>query len=285
MKMCLGDPGQNIPPLNLYTEVFEGDDRYYRLKPEFFVNCPESHYLDDIWFATKCRSLEAPEEADSAPRSHHGRNVYEEQQFYMEAIVERKRCGITLWKDVTQYEDFTEECYRQTGDRRECLEQLVGPEQSGKITKASPIWIDQLLLQLRDDKFAEGSWPIINERIQQLLRERTEDNVWPVLGIVGNVFGRLENERLLARGETHPKLVAHSVLLRKLSGMEGDIPFFLYFSGEEESLSAFWDRITSEEAISLTAAGFVEGFISCWADSDFTREVKKAWDVAINKTT
>jgi hypothetical protein len=117
----------------------------------------------------------------------------------------------------------------------------------------------------------------------QLDEEAGVHLVRPLLGVVGNVFARLDEKRIVARGQTHPTLVEHSALLRHVSGLEGEIPFFIFVCGKAEELESFCNRVDLTELHTRVARGVVESILRCWNSPDTTREVKKAWGVAVRE--
>jgi hypothetical protein len=92
----LANPSQKIPPLLLFDGQKIGLGKgYYKLNPDFFIHNKETHFFDDVWFSQKARN-----------------KIYfpSHSKFYINAVIDRKQCGFTLWKDWSQFVSFHEMC-------------------------------------------------------------------------------------------------------------------------------------------------------------------------------
>ncbi len=285
----LGSPGEPLPPLNLYAGPPLPDDScYYRLDPDAFVACAETHFIDDIWFALRCRkparALRGGEEQRDALEERENQLApaeADEHDFYVEALVDRKPCGWTLWKDIAEFGEFREACGTELqADQREALAALVGSEDKDRISDASAEWLGRIWRLMRREEFALAAWAITEPHLKKELELMGADRLRPILGVVGDVFGKLEEQRLVARGGKHPKLIEHSALLRELSGLTGEIPFFIYVAGRSENLAAFRADNEAKDVRVGVARGVVRGILACWND-ERTKEVRNAWTSTI----
>jgi len=264
MLGSLGDPGKQLPPLNLYR----GSDLKlppgaYSLNGRYFVDNDHSYLLDDVWFCLRFRSL---------------CRASEEGRIYVAALVDRKKCALTLWKDLSQFRGFRNECTSQAGISVE-LRELANKEQPDTFPELASDWLKRLWAAMREEEtFGESSSDALSEAIQGKLRRAK----WPSVRVLmvplhwSRLFGRLENKLVMGRRGSPVSLLENSNLLSRLAGLDGEIPFYLYAIGPEREIGLLNDSTTEEERLRIAAAGFIQGVISCWNDPA-TPEFRGLW--------
>lgn len=260
----LGKPAENLSPLNLYCgEKLGLGNGTYAINGQYFVKNDESYLLDDVWFCLKCRSICMADRAG---------------KLYLQALVDRKKCGLTLWKDLTQFQRFHNAC---TGEATasEDLANLANRDAPDRFPDRASKWLQRLWATMREEeKFGEKTCDALARVIGAELWQVCPATVRLLIVLLrwSRLFGRLGNKRVLGRRGFPVSLLENSNLLSRLAGLEGEISFYLYAIGEENQVRKLKDEMSEDDLLQTTARGFIKGIVECW-DDPATPEPKGAW--------
>ncbi|NLX13172.1 MAG: HD domain-containing protein [Phycisphaerales bacterium] len=252
----LGDPDEEVPPLNVYDgELLGLEPGGYVLNAEFFVNNDDTHLLDDIWFSLKCRSLCRAEP--------------EEGKFYLQALVDRCKCGLTLWKDLSQFRTFQNECIGAANANDDLVNKanLLAQDRFHELATA---WIRRLWARMQEEEgFGEKAFDVVSHAMDAEFSARSQAGVRFLLAPArwSKLFGKLANKQVLGRRNVPVSLLANSNLLKNLAGLEGEIPLFVYACGEKDQIERLEADVPDETLRLQTAAkGLINGLVTCWDD-------------------
>jgi hypothetical protein len=256
----LESPNRHIPPLILFRgrEICRSRP-YYVLNPDFFVRNSQSHFFDDVWFCQHCRQTQ---------------DLGSAGQFYLEALVERQACGITLWKDWSQFEVFCD-CLREASQSRLFADTVGG----GSYQLHVPRFLDNLWGLMRKGEFPD---PITQQLVAggtRRLRAESFRRVRPVVRIADwSLFGNIEMKQIVGRTGRPDHLSKHSTVLKDLSGLKGEIPFYIFLAGEAADI----DTLRSSQknlrhVLTIMAQAFIEAVVQYF---DVPEIIREAWNRA-----
>jgi hypothetical protein len=263
MLQGLSSPSANIPPLNLYDGAKLGlDPGAWVLHGAFFVSNDDTYLMDDVWFCTRARAL-----CNESPQG----------KLYREALVDRTTCGITVWKDLAEFECFDNECSKVANDCTD-LADLANEDRKDQFPSKVGRWLKQIWDYMRHDRFGERACQIVQQYIEHELSGCGQQGIRTMFIPVNwrKLFGKLDSKRILGRRGDPVPLLSNSRLLKKLSGLEGEIPFYACLVGETEQLVKLKADLSQEKLLQLVARGFIIGLASCWRDPG-AEEVRGAW--------
>jgi HD superfamily phosphohydrolase len=266
MKTVLGSlcsPASNIPPLVLFYGPHIGlTEGHYKLNPDFFINNADTHFFDDIWFCLQCR------------RKTKGNR---KALLVIDSLVERKACGMTLWKDWSAFKVFFARCVQEAQASKDLSKAVAGES----IEVHGSQFLDNLWKRMRDGSFPDKVRRAIVARTNAQLRRRNFGGLRAFMRIADwRLFGNLGEREIVGRTGQPDLLVKHSLLLGKLSGLEGEIPFYLFLVGKPEDVDAVRrDDKTRDEVLTMAAQAFILAIVGCFE----TLEVKGAWEDARKK--
>ena len=263
--VSLCSPRSQIPPLVLFRGADIGlAQGYYKVNADFFVNNGDTHFFDDVWFYRVCRDKTGPSVSEASLR--------------IDTLVERRPCGMTLWKDWSAFEVFYDRCVQEAQRSQE----LSGRVQKESIALYASQFLKNLWGLMREGSFADHVRQKIVDLTNAELNEKGIKHLRAIMRIADwHFFGNLDEKEIVGRTGDTDFLVKHSLLLRKLSGLEGEIPFYLFLVGRSEDLDVVRkDQKTCDEVLTMAARAFILAIADCF---DATREVKGAWERARKK--
>ena len=273
----LGNPQMPIPPLNLYTgDVFSS--REHMLNVPFFIEDEDTRFLDDLWFCLACRN-------------HRSERRTGWRHYYTDVLVDRQKCGLTLWKDLGQFEAFHKLCVdRLLNDLRSQLEELVGQVHAEEeLRKRVGYWLSAVWAELSEPEMAafDALWPRLrNNLTDQIPYEdgTTQPLVEPMIKTVrwGKLFKDMRSSKLVDRQGGVSSVAKHSSLLAGLTGAGGEIPFFLYLTGPAGHVQEYLETCEDNPDKPLTdmAEGLTIGLLACWKSDETKPVLDGAWKQA-----
>jgi hypothetical protein len=256
----LSSPGKDVPPLIL----FHGRDLglkqfYYSLNPKFFIENEDSHFFDDVWFCLKCRDR----------RIFGGAG-----DFCIETLVDRKACGMTLWKDWSQFTQFLDKCIGEARQSNELATKVAGDS----VEVLSQGFLDELWHLMREGEFPETARQKMIDRAKDELRKIGNGSLRALIRIANwSLFGNLRDKEIVGKTGGRDFLIKHSSLLRKLSELKDEIPFYVFVIGSAKDLEKVKkSRKTMEKLLTIIAKAFISTIVDCFD----AVEIKGAWDEA-----
>ena len=211
LESALVDPQSELPPLMLLNTK-KGKTGWRTLNPKFFFPGHGS-FLDDMWFCQKLRETKWKNEL----------------RFLVDAVVYRKPVAVSLWKESQQFEGFLAAlpsvCPQPIDVRghpisgtslQEFLRRpwnLLAAQVA--VEKWRPAFVETLETEL-SAVGGEGVHPVV----------RCDDWFW---------IGRLSKLEVQGRSGSDDiqYLTECSPILKKLSGLPDNIPFHVFFIGDE----------------------------------------------------
>lgn len=262
----LGLPDKKIPPLILFNGRILGlGDGYYQLRAEFFVNNKESYFFDDVWFCRECRNKK---------RFGSLRN------FYVQTLIERQPCGMTLWKDWSQFKDFRKLCVKIAINSETFASKVHEVDLEEEIIQR---FLKNLWKLMRDETFPEVVRLKTIEETEEGLKTAGIGQLRPLLRIADwSLFGNLVKKEIVGRNGKLAHLLEHSALLREVSGLKEEIPFYMFVAGEVEDVKKAKENLGN--LLTITAEAFINALVTFWND-DNVRLISTAWDTAVSKKT
>lgn len=256
----LGTHTRRIPPLVLFSGRTLGlRYSYYMLRPDFLIKNSKSHFFDDVWFCRQCRE-----------RSHFGARG----KFYVEALVNRQPCGITIWKDWSQFTTFVDICM-QTARQSASFSDTVDTENFGVYISG---FLKNLWKLMREGDFPEAVCASIVQHALRELKSANMRGLRPVVRIADwRLFGNLVEKRLVGKTGATDNLVNHSILLRELSDLTGEIPFYAFIVGEAAAIEPVKKNTqTLNNLLTIIAKAFIISVV----DGFGLKEIEGAWSEA-----
>jgi len=255
---CLCSSRSKLPPLLLFPGAAIGlGSGYYKLNADFFIKNDMTHFFDDFWFSLECRRKTVG--GAKGPLS-------------IDTLVERKGCGMTLWKDWSAFEVFFGRCIKEAQSSQELAKAVEGES----IELHGARFLNNLWKRMRD-----GSFPAtVTERVVARTNAELEKNGVNGLRAMMRVadwhfFGSLAEKEIVGKTGAPTLLVGHSSLLSKLSGLEGEIPFYMFLVGRAENVDAVKAcRKKSDDVLTMAARAFILAIADCFTG---TTEVTGAW--------
>jgi hypothetical protein len=254
----LSSPEKDIPPLILFPGRDLGlTNSHYSLNPGFFVQNKDSHFFDDVWFCLKCRE---------------NKNFGKVGKFYLETLVDRKACGMTLWKDWSQFTRFSNECIKEARQSIELAEKITNDNVELYFSK----FLDRLWQLMREDKFPETVCHKMIEHAKSKLKKINNGSLRALVRISNwRLFGNLRDKEIIGRTEGRDFLVIHSFLLRELSELKGEIPFYVFLVGEAKDLEKVKkNKKTMKKLLTIISKVFILSIVDCFGDV----EIQGAWN-------
>jgi hypothetical protein len=249
-------PAKSIPPLILFRGRCLGLGRaYYKLNPGFFIRNRELHFFDDLWFSKECRE-----------GTHSGARA----KFYMEALVDRQPCGLTLWKDWSQFSIF----FNAVGRAAQSSE-FAGKAGRDDYERYVPKFLKNLWKMMREGIFPDSVCRKIVERGMTGLRSSNMDRLRPLVRVADwRLFGNLGGKEIVGKTGTLDFLISHSGLLKELSNLTGEIPFYVFIVGEARDV----EEIKKEQKklgklLTIMSESFIMAILDCFD----LREISGAW--------
>jgi len=263
----LGSPNSKIPPLILFNGRILGlEDGYYQLRAEFFVKNKESYFFDDVWFCRECRNKE---------------RFGSLRKFYVQTLIERQPCGMTLWKDWSQFKDFRDLCVQKTINS-EAFESKV-PKLEFK-EKNIHRFLKNLWRLMRDGDFPEVVRLKTIEETAEGLKTAEIGQIRPLLRIADwELFGDLTKKEIIGRTGDPDYLFTHSALLREVSGLREEIPFYMFVAGGVEDVKQAKKNL--ENLLTITAEAFINSLIVYWDNGNVgdIKEITAEWKQAVTQ--
>lgn len=258
----LGLPNEKIPPLILFHGKILGlKDCYYRLRAEFFVKNKESYFFDDVWFWRKCR--------DKKRFGSLG-------EFYVQTLIERQPCGMTLWKDWSEFKKFRDLCVEKALDSKAFVSKVAGLEFKEENIRR---FLKNLWALMRDGVFPEVVRLKTIEEATKGLKTAKIGQLRPLLRIADwELFGDLTEKQIIGRTGKPDYLFKHSALLKEVSGLKEEIPFYIFVVGTVEDVKQAKKK--SENLLTIMAEAFINALVACW---DTQIQIQVAWKKAIRQ--
>lgn len=265
----LGLPNEKIPPLILFDGKTLGlDGTYYQLRVDFFVENEESYFFDDVWFWRKCRDKE---------------RFGSLGEFYVQTLIERQPCGMTLWKDWSQFKDF----------RKLCVEIAISSETFA--SKVPEVDLEEEIIQrflknlwklMRDETFPEVVRLKTIKETEEGLKTAEIGQLRPLLRIADwSLFGNLVKKEIIGRNGKPAHLLEHSALLREVSDLKEEIPFYMFVAGEVEDVKKAKENLGN--LLTIAAKAFINALIVYWDNGNVgdIKEITAEWKQAVTKKT
>jgi hypothetical protein len=255
---ALGRPGARIPPLILFGGERLGANKARRfcLAPEFLVSNKDTHFFDDVWF---CREFRAS-------TRWKGR-----RSFYLHCLVERKACGITVWKDWSQFTKFKNLCAK-IGEGSASLHNKT---KAADLETEVRAWLDRIWGLMKEGDFPDAVCKVFITLGDACLKKAGMTGVRLLVRMADwRLFGSLKDKQIVGRTGELSRLVDDSTLLKELSNLTGEIPFFVFVVGDTgkiaavKSLQNFSDRL-----LKCLAEAFMNALIQSWE----VQEIQGAW--------
>lgn len=263
---ALQSPAVPIPPLVLFRgRALRLGGGYFRLNLGFFVSNTDTHFFDDVWFCSKGRKRGRTRSGTDNTNT-------------LEALVERKPCGVTVWKDWSQFETFFSICgglARKSGDLKRKVD-------TDNFDRHVDRWLGGIWDLMRHGDFPEKLAPIILRGLTERLQVDGMRKLRPLMRIADwSLFGALQENEILGRTGGKSLLVSHSALLRGLSGLRGEIPFYVFVTGSASDILAAKKRKGLQDRLLKTIArGFINEIIE---NLERFQELKDVWAKAVRE--
>ncbi|MCD4824613.1 MAG: HD domain-containing protein [Phycisphaerae bacterium] len=257
---ALSSPEKSIPPLVLFDGKEIGLTKgFYKLNVSYFIGNRDSYFFDDIWFCTEFRK--------NCKLGTQGKR-------YKQALLDRSPCGITVWKDWSQFGKFRHECLTQLNDSGTFADK-TGTDEVANNTSG---FLKKLWQIMREGDFSESVFLIMAEEGRKMLKkEKVLKKEFALLVRVADwgLFGNLREKQILGRTGKPGDLVEHSALLKELSNLRGEIPFYVFVVGETADIqTAKKDKEMPKKLLTFLAKAFTKAIVNCWDESE---ELKQAW--------
>lgn len=274
---ALGNPDSRLPPLNLYRKGSSGllpGGSYFTINADFFIQTPDTHFFDDVWFCCQCRT-----DGKRVPQA--------QKRLYRESLVDRKKCGLTLWKDLQEFKSFRNKCL-DSANKSPRLARLG----NGLVPNSHPNnvipWMDTVLTSLLvKSDVAESASRIISQAVLAKVNSQVAgmNRGFFLLSPLpwGKLFGKFGELQALGKQGGFVAVKDCSNVLAALEGVKGEIPFFAYLVGLHDLVLRLEQQfpVSNREALlDVVASGFVDGLLQCWNNSK-TMEIKQAWSTLI----
>jgi len=260
----LSSPSKRIPPLVLFVgKTLELSRPYYVLRPEFFIQNPQMHFFDDVWFCQQCRL-----------KSNFGGRG----KFYVEALVDRQPCGVTLWKDWSQFTLFSS-CIAQAAQSSQFADKVDAESYKLHV----PSFLNNLWRLMREGEFPESvTQQIVVEGASQL-KANSFSRIRPLVRIADwGLFGNLGEKQIIGRTGKPDYLVNHSTVLKELSNLKGEIPFYVFLVGEAADVDLLKKKQANlRRVLTIMAKTFIKAIVNCLG----MPQIKEAWNEAIRPGT
>jgi len=213
---ALIDAGQDIPPLLVLPA--NGQNGYRRMNKEFFFPA-DSIYLDDSWFSARLRARETPSRFISISRK---------------ALVLRSQVCAAIWKEYNGFISFTNEIPGEHNAPWRVRDRMI----EAAIVQE---WIRAPWRNLRRADAALDAWQgVFAQRFEGALAEMEIVRNLQLIPIGHcnnwNLIGSLNELEIIKRDGNVEGLMRSSPILRQLSGIPDDVPYFLFFIGEDEGI-------------------------------------------------
>ena len=219
---ALSSPQKALPPLAVFAaENGDGKADFRAVDCEFFVSTG-TRFFGDGWYCHRLRS-EGKKSGD--------------WHAHFQALVDRQRCGFTVWKDHSTFQEFSSRVLTSLGRSRELMDDLQWSKSWWERSKGE--WLEDVWALVRESAYHAGRFA---EQFQTHMRDRLSragfTDVRPLIRIASwRLFGNVDNMKLIDRdGEAVP-LSNFSYLLSRLSGLRGEVPFFVYLFAETARLA------------------------------------------------
>ncbi len=257
---ALGSPKKRIPPLVLFDGKGIGLTKgFYKLNVSYFIRNGDSYFFDDIWFCTEFRKS----------------NLGSLDRLYKQALLDRSPCGITVWKDWSQFKKFQGNCLNLL-NCSDAFAAKTGTEVD-ELSNETTSFLRTLWQMMREGDFPEQVFLRMDKEGRKALRKEAVLKDLDLLVRVADwrLFGDLREKHILGRTGKPDKLVDHSTLLKELSNLRGEIPFFVFVVGETIGIQeAKRDTNMPKKLLNFLAEAFTNAIIHCWDESE---ELQYAW--------
>lgn len=256
----LSSPTENLRPLILFRGESLGlTHEYYRLNPDFFINNKDSHFFDDVWFCLKCRDRQ---------------QLGSTGTFYLETLVDRKACGMTLWKDWSQFTKFFDKCLVEARKSTRLATKVEGDS----VQVYGPKFLDILWQLMREGKFPEAVCHKMIGRAKLELKKVNNGSLRALVRVANwRLFGNLRDKQIIGKTGRRDFLVNHSSLLRGLSELRGEIPFYAFVVGEAADLTKVKkNKKIMDRILTIIAKTFIIAIVDCFEEV----EIFGAWNEA-----
>lgn len=263
----LCSPNANVPPLILFHGKSLGlEDCYYQLNAEFFVKNEDSYFFDDIWFCRECRNKE---------------RFGSLREFYVETLIERRPCGMTLWKDWSQFKRFHDLCVQKTTDSKEFKSKVPDLEFKEENIRR---FLKNLWRLMRVGDFPEVVRLRTIQKAEKGLNDSKIGDLRPLLRIADwSLFGDLTGKEIVGRTGKPDHLLKHSGLLREVSGLKEEIPFYMFVAGGVEDVKQAKEKL--KKLLTITAEAFINSLVDYWDNRNVgdIKEITAQWKEAVSK--
>ncbi len=258
LLQALASPDKTIPPLLLFHGRQLGlKNGYYRLNGQFFIRNSDSYFFDDVWFCQKART---------------GKNFGSRTKPYKDALIDRRHCGLTLWKDWSQFLSFVDKCVDVANASKELRKKI---KTTGFQSKTS----DRLLASWH--LMRTGAFPtdVLSKTVtyaRSALKNNGFQSLRPFFRILNwNFFGDLMSKQIVGRTGKPDLLIEHSTLLKELSNLRGEIPFYAFVVGDPEVVAKVKaDSRKISQLVTIIAESFIKAIVWSWSDSE---PLRVAW--------
>ncbi len=255
---ALAIPGARLPPLVLFggERLGAAKARRFCLDPKFLVSNRDTHFFDDVWFCRECR--------DSA--RWRGR-----RSFYLHCLVERKACGITAWKDWSQFTRFRTRC-RKNGEQSAFLKETT---KAADLETEVRAWLERIWGLMKEGDFPDEVSQAFVKLGNAGLKAAGMKGVRLLVRMADwRLFGNLKDKQIIGRTGKLSRLVDDSTLLKELSNLTGEIPFFVFVVGDTAEIAAVKSiRNFSDRLLKCLAEAFMKALVQSWN----VKEIRGAW--------
>ena len=258
---ALANPRKKIPPVILFVGDHVGfPGKLCELDAGFLVSNKDTHFFDDIWFCSRCRK-----------KGVMGKNT----PFYLQTLVERSECGITVWKDWSDFTVFQDACMKSIAASA-ALREKVATE---GIDIHAADWLKRLWKSMKQGTFPVDVLASFTKMAGKALESDGFSDVRPVVRVADwRLFGDLKRKRIVGHTGKLSYLIGHSTLLRELSDLKDEIPFYVFLAGKSEDVGRIKKSSAAMKKLSgIMASSFVNAVVKHW---DLSEEIKGAWGEA-----
>ena len=131
---------------------------------------------------------------------------------------------------------------------------------------------------MRDGDFPEVVRLKTIEEATKELKTAEIGQLRPLLRIADwQLFGNLIEKEIIGRTGEPDYLLKYSALLREVSGLKEEIPFYMFVAGGAEDVKQAKENL--EKLLTITAEAFINALVVFWDDAN-VEEIRVAWKQA-----
>jgi HD superfamily phosphohydrolase len=232
--------GENHPFAHLPLSLYKHNGLIWQLNVEWFVKT-DTHFFDDIWLCQMCRSPKRSKQSI----------------LYRDALVDRRKTSLSCWKDTAGFVEFANSCVdyiSQSPDWAQKKEKLRGRSMhtvSIDYHKAlDDMWFKHWPVDAPDNTMKE-----LQESIAKHLRQSNLKGLTPIVRLLGwrRLIGKLQDVCVVPRNGKPCHITEHSKLLKRISELEGEIPFLVFLVGTHDDYSKALRDASGDDTIRKTA--------------------------------